>query len=168
MFSCMPRIATDVTVSFVWLLSISAISVWNLWSRGDRSLSAKLSHPMVSTGARFSLRISLVKVYISSQFAGGSILTLPSLPVIFFAGARRAFLGLLSFFGDAIVAIDISLLSCFTVAGASCTLLRFFAGLASPSELDSAGIELNSESDEPSFFKVLPFACAVMFATDRV
>jgi hypothetical protein len=168
MFSCMPRIATDVTVSFVWLLSISAISVWNLWSRGERSRSARLSHPIVSTGARFSLRISLVKAYISSQFAGGSILTLPSLPVIFFAGARRAFLGLLSFLGDAIVAIDISLLSCFTVVGASCAILRFFTGLASRSEPESAGIELNSESDEPSFFKVLPFACAVMFATDRV
>jgi hypothetical protein len=162
MFSCMPRIATDVTVSFVWLLSINAISVWNLWSRGERSRSARLSHPIVSTGARFSLRISLVKAYISSQFAGGSILTLPSLPVIFFAGARRAFLG------DAIVAIDISLLSCFTVVGASCAILRFFTGLASRSEPESAGIELNSESDEPSFFKVLPFACAVMFATDRV
>jgi hypothetical protein len=118
----------------------------------------------------FSLRISLVKLYIISQFAGGSIFTLPSLPVIFFAGTRRAFLGLLSFFGDAIVAIDTSLLSCFTGIGASCAVLRFFAGLASPSELDSAGIELSSEADEAvsSLFDPPPINCVATFALDRV
>jgi hypothetical protein len=109
----------------------------------------------------FSLRISLVRAYISSQFAGGSILTLPSLPVIFFAGVRRAFFG---FFGDAIVAIETSWASCFTVTGEPGPVLRFLAGRSSPSALE---YELSSESEDVfSFFcNASPFA---MFARERV
>jgi hypothetical protein len=163
----MPRIATAVTVSFVWLLSIRAISVWKRWSRGERAASARLSQPMVSTGARFSLRIWRVRVYISSQFSGGSILMLPLLPVIFFAGARRAFFGLLSFFGDAIVAIGTSLLSSFTARGVVCATLRFLTGLSSNPESESAGTELKSESDA-SFSSCAPVFCVAVFAPDRV
>jgi hypothetical protein len=106
---------------------------------------------MVSTGATFSFRISLVRAYISSQFTGGSILTLPSLVLTFFAGARRAFLTLLSFFGEVMAVIDVSCVSCFTPIGASPPLFLFFsAGCASPSELESAGAELSSDSDAAS------------------
>ena len=49
----------------------------------------------------------------------------PSLAVILFAGARRAF-----FFGDAVTAMAASATSCFTVA---CPLLRFLLTLAAGS-----------------------------------
>ena len=47
---------------------------------------------MVSTGASTSLRISAVMLYICSQLAGGSTLTLPLGPVMRFAGCLFPFL----------------------------------------------------------------------------
>lgn len=44
-------IAAALTVSFVWLDSISATSVWNRLSRGLAPRSASRSHPIVSTAA---------------------------------------------------------------------------------------------------------------------
>lgn len=48
---CSFLITTAVTVSFVWLDSISAISECNLWSFGEAFLSASRSQPIVSTAA---------------------------------------------------------------------------------------------------------------------
>lgn len=66
--------------------------VCNLRSRGDRDFSANDSQPMVSTGANTRLRISAVMLYICSQFAGGSTLTLPLGPEMRFAGCLLPFL----------------------------------------------------------------------------
>ena len=55
--------------------------------------SASRSQPIVSTGARCCLRISLTSSYTSSQLAGGWISTSPVQGLtVCFAGWRRAFL----------------------------------------------------------------------------
>jgi hypothetical protein len=95
-------IAWALTVSFVWLDSMSAISVWNRLSRALAPGSASRSQPIVSTAAFAAAplpsRISLATAYISSQSDGGLVVAAPVVgSVVARAGlrTRRAGGGLL-------------------------------------------------------------------------
>jgi hypothetical protein len=129
-----------------------ATRVWKRRSRGVACPSARLSQPIVSTGATFSLRICLVNAYISSQFGGGSTLTLPFAETNFFPGALRAFLTLPSAcFGDDICAMDTSLLSRLMLGAGrgSSPLFLFLPATTAPLSESESGAELNSDSDSP-------------------
>lgn len=83
----------------------------------------------------------------SAAAAAGAYLRagVPSLAVILFAGARRAF-----FFGDAVTAMAAPVTSCFTVA---CPLLRFLLSPAAgfPSSESSLGTRLRlADADSQS------------------
>lgn len=84
--------AAALTVSFVWLDSISATSVWNRLSRSLASWSASRSQPIVSTAALEAgppgCRIARTALYVSSQEVGGSV-RIPDGSWTLRAGLRR-------------------------------------------------------------------------------
>ena len=90
--ACRRAMASALTVSLVWLDSMSATSVWKRRSRALASGRASRSHPIVSTAALAAAprsRISLTTAYTSSQSDGGSTVASPvAASIVLRAGLR--------------------------------------------------------------------------------